>query len=111
MAFEKAFKIGDRDITIFELTVAQVREMAKATATDASGDPLSNWLIEDVPLIVLASMSNLMVEDFDEWRPSEIKQMADKAREVNPDFFDMNRRLNAAVEMMRSTALTEPSQP
>jgi hypothetical protein len=109
MAFEKAVQIGDKEVTIFELTVAQVREMAKATAADASGDPLANWLIEDVPLIVLATMSNIKVEDFDAWRPSEIKQLADKAREVNPDFFDMNRRISAAVEAIRSGALNEIS--
>jgi len=110
MAFEKVAKIGDKEVTVHELTVAQVREMAKATAEDQS-DPLANWLIEDTPFIVLCSMSTVAVESLDEWRPSEIKQLADVCREVNPDFFDMNRRLSGAVELMRSKVSTEPLQP
>ena len=109
MAFEKTAKIGDREVTVFELTVAQVRDMAKATAADQT-DPLSNWLIEDVPFVVIASMTTVTVEELDDWRPSEIKQLAEVCREVNPDFFDMNRRLGAAVESIRSGGLTEPSR-
>jgi hypothetical protein len=108
MAYEKVVKIGDREVTVYELTVAQVRVMAKTTAEDQT-DPLANWLIEDTPFVVLASMSTVTVEELDEWRPSEIKQLADACRGVNPDFFDMNRRLSAAVESMRSTVLTGPS--
>ena len=108
MAFEKVVKVGDRKITVFELTVAQVRDMAKAAEGD-NADPLSNWLIEDTPFVVLAAMSTVDVSDFDEWRPSEIKQLADVCREVNPDFFDMGRRIDAAVKAIRSAPLTETS--
>lgn len=108
MAFEKHVKIGDREVTVFELTVAQVRDMAKATAEDQA-DPLANWLIEDTPFVVLAAMTTVNVEQLDEWRPSEIKQLAEVCRGVNPDFFDMNRRLSAAVESMRSVASTNQS--
>ena len=109
MAFEKAVKIGDKEVTVHELTVAQVRDMAQAAAVDQS-DPLANWLIEDVPFVVLASMTTITVEALDEWRPSEIKQLAEVCREVNPDFFDMNRRLSVAVNSMRSAPSIEPLQ-
>ena len=110
MAFEKVVKVGDREITVFELTVAQVRDMAKAAEVD-NADPLSNWLIEDTPFVVIAAMSSVKVEELDEWRPSEIKQLADVCREVNPDFFAMSRRISAAVEKMRGVSLTETSPP
>lgn len=111
MAFETSIKIGDREVTVFELTVRQVRDMAKAQTLNGD-DPLGSWLIEDAPLGVLAAMCDQSEEDFEDWRPSEIKQLAERCKEVNPDFFDMNRRLNEALQQLnRSKSSTGQSPP
>lgn len=103
MAFETKFKIGDREVTVFELTVKQVRDMAKSQAVNQD-DPLGAWLIEDAPLGVLAAMSDREEKEFEDWRPSEIKQLAEKCREVNPDFFDMTRRVNVLLQQLKPSS-------
>ena len=100
MAFETAIKIGDKEVTVYELTVRQVRNMAKAQAS-TDNDPLGAWLIEDVPFGMLAEMSSVKEEDLEDWRPSEIKQLAEKCKAVNPDFFDMDRRLRAVLQQLK----------
>lgn len=100
MAFEKIVKIGDREVTVYELTVKEVRNMAKAA--ENKEDPLANWLIEDAPLNVLAAMSSVDEESFEDWRPSEIKRLAKVCEEVNPDFFDMNRRISELMQKLRA---------
>ena len=111
MAFELTCKIGDREVTVYELTVRQVREMAKTQAVNHD-DPLGQWLIEDAPLGVLAAMTNVTEEEFEDWRPSEIKQLSEKAKEVNPDFFSMNKRLNDVIQQLKPLETsTKQSQP
>lgn len=100
MSFEKTYAIGDKEVVVRELSVREVRQMSKEAATGMRDDPLAGWLIEDAPFSLLAAMTTVTVEEMEDWRPSEIRKLAECCREVNPDFFGMSARLNDAVRAM-----------
>lgn len=42
-------------------------------------------------------MTSLKVEEMDSWRPSELQQVIDEARELNPHFFALRGRMLKAA--------------
>lgn len=100
--FETTVTIGDKDVVVRELSVREVRNMSRGIVAGQTEDPLAGWLIEDAPFTLLAAMSDVSVDDLEEWRPSEIRKLAEKCREVNPDFFGMNDRLSLALRKINT---------
>jgi hypothetical protein len=103
--------IGDKDVTIYELTVREIRSLANATVAEGSNDYLANMLVEDAPFSVIEGFSDVTVDQLEDWTPREITQLRDHIKKVNPDFFAMSRRLEGLMATIgtREKSSTEPS--
>lgn len=91
-------QIGDRSVIVREMTVRDVRNWL---ADVSAAGPLVNWidetLMHDISLGDLARMTSLEVDEMDAWRPSELQQVIDVARELNPHFFVLRGRMLKAA--------------
>lgn len=98
LAAEKAVAIGGRDFRVRELTCAEIRAWlmpAPKPADAAEQDLVGLLLFEDVTFDDIRLMSNATAADLDAMRPSEVRELAAAAKEINADFFGMRRRLLA----------------
>lgn len=98
MTLTRVVQIGDRDVVVRELTVAELRQWIIDERADRLGgaEDLIDQGLHDVPLSLVALMTRLAVDDLRALPPSVIDQLVDAAREVNPRFFGWLGRLQAA---------------
>lgn len=98
MAFSKPIYVGDKEVTVRELSVREIREWMKAAETDSSSMlDLGDVLFEDVRIADLAVMSDASAEDLEAMSPSDLRAIADTCREVNEHFFAMSDRINPVL--------------
>lgn len=94
----REIQLGERSVIVREMTVGDVRNWLADVSADGA---LVNWvddgLMGDISLRDLARMTSLKVEEMDSWRPSELQQVIDEARELNPHFFVLRGRMLKAV--------------
>ncbi|MDT4853993.1 hypothetical protein FQZ97_882780 [compost metagenome] len=83
-------KIGEREVIVRELTVADARAMF---ASVSDGDIFDDLLFVDCRIDELVRMTSLSREDIDGLRPSEVREVIAACKEQNPDFFDLLARL------------------
>lgn len=103
--------VGDRNITIHELAVADMREYLRlAEADELPIDPVTDLLFEDFSLRDLEAMTSLSVEDMDHMTPSEIYEVGEACKKVNAHFFAMADRANKLVTRLASQISTVASQ-
>lgn len=88
--------VGDHAaVRVKELTVGEIRAWIRCLAAPAAPagavDVAGEMLFAEVRLDELA----MMAEGVDDgaWTPSELRQVLDVARELNPDFFDLRGRI------------------
>ncbi|MDP2431261.1 MAG: hypothetical protein Q8O33_04465 [Pseudomonadota bacterium] len=93
MRIEKTITVGDRAVTVHELTVADIRAWLKSLESPAEPDIVGVALIDGVELADLAIMTDLPVEVIEASSPSELRAVFDACREVNADFFALRGRL------------------
>lgn len=86
MRKSKTIKIDDREITIKELRVKDVRQLLEMS--DASEDDVMKLLDRFLPVV-----TDLKSSDLDEMAPSELKLLWETFKEVNADFLEMTGRL------------------
>jgi hypothetical protein len=96
-----------------ELTVAELRALIQAAESAPAEDPLSELLFEEVSFRELRAMTGLSPGDLDAMKPSEIRAVLDKAKQVNADFFGWRARMFAGVDRVvawygASTAVSAP---
>jgi len=107
---ERQVEVGGRTVTVYELTVAEVRQWLKELAgrkgegekRDAADLAVDAGLYEDMQLEEIARMTDLTVEDMDAMTPSELRVVADACKEANAHFFAMRERLAALGRAMRN---------
>ncbi len=87
-------KIGDREIVCRELTVSGVRKLLVAAPPV---DVVDAALFTDIRLGDLQLMTDLASDDIEAMFPSELAQVVEGCRAVNPDFFAMLGRLSNRV--------------
>lgn len=93
MRIEKTLAIGETEIAVRELTVADIRAWLKALEAQTAPDVLDVVLFEDFTLADLTRMTDLTAADLETMAPSELRRVADACREVNADFFALRGRL------------------
>ncbi len=98
MRRSKLVRLGDREITVKELTVAQVRSILSELETGTELAVL-DLLFTDVPTIALLASTELSENDLAEYSPSELEPLIDAFREANPFFVKMMKRLAALGEV------------
>ena len=77
MRKHKTIKIDDREITVKELRVKDIRHLIDLAGRGLTGDNADQ---------VLEMSINMKMADLDDMAPSEIKTIWDAVREVNADF-------------------------
>lgn len=105
---EKRVMIGDREVTVIELTVAEVRLWYKGFDTRKATDDfdlLGNYLFEDFTLMDLARMTDQSEAALESLTPSQLQALRGHCEEVNPHFFAMRGRLLKTLEQTLSPLL------
>ena len=99
----KKITINDRKITVFELSVRQIRNIIEEM------DSLDNEKV----LEVLEMCSDVTLEQIEEMAPSDIRQIWDAWSEVNADFLHLIRQamkrppIQRAIDDFLSAILTD----
>lgn len=99
---QKTLTVGDKDVTVNELSVNEVRNWMADTESAAENDALmidlDDILFEDVRLSDLAVMSDQSIDQLREMRPSQLREIADVCRDVNEHFFSAADRIMPALQ-------------
>lgn len=108
MRLTREIKIGERTVKVVELTTGEIRAWMKESASSA-GDVIDATLFDDFDLLDLRHLTDLKSDDLATMTPSEIRQVADLAKEVNADFFAMRRRIVTLGQSLLGWPLNVPS--
>lgn len=90
-------------VQIKELTVAEVRHwmmdiLASGNKENNTADlVLDQALFEGIAIGDLLRMTDLSLDQVDNFTPSQLQIVITKCKELNPDFFGMRQRLLARV--------------
>jgi len=88
MAVSVEIMLGDRPVTVKEMTVTDVRDWVKAIeAGTLPIDPAGNATFEDVGLLDMALMSDAPLDWLAGFAPSDLQPLAELCQKVNPHFF------------------------
>lgn len=116
MRVRKEIKIGEAEYVVLELTLRQIIDYfqslttaAEKDAEEETNDTLSFFKTEIHTLLNLALEGDHKVDDFLDFRPSELKEIYDSFKEVNEVFFDTAAQLGIAevMDSMKSLIQSE----
>ncbi|WP_236213703.1 hypothetical protein [Metapseudomonas otitidis] len=94
MAMTKTSKTG---IQCRELTVAEIRDWLKSLQAQADApDVVGDSLLPDFTLADLERMTDATAEQLGGMTPSELRELGEDCKAVNPDFFDLRERISEA---------------
>lgn len=92
------------DVVVREVTVGELRAFLAQLPPVSSG--LDDGLLNDLRLVDLPLFTSLSAADVDALRPSQLRQIAQVARDLNADFFGLLDRTRAAATLQ--PALAQP---
>ncbi len=95
--------IGDKEFSVSELSVSDVRQwMIETELGSALVDPAGEFVFDDCSLSDLAMMCGVDAGVFDDFAPSELAPLLKVAKELNPHFFRGRAAVMAAqVSLVR----------
>lgn len=94
-------KLGEKTITVFELTVEDCRRwIAESAQQYAEADLVRAALLEGISLYDIARMTDLSLEDMDRLTPSQLQEIAEHCRKVNGVFFGMCSRASQLADQL-----------
>ncbi|WP_146603114.1 hypothetical protein [Pseudomonas sp. 57B-090624] len=97
MAMTKTSKAGGLGIQCRELTVEEIRDWLKSMeARTVEPDLVRDSLLPDFTLDDLERMTNATAEQLGGMTPSELRELGEDCKAVNPDFFDLRARVGEA---------------
>ena len=96
----KTVQIADREITVRELAVWEVRNWI-ASLSGQDVDLVDELLIDGVQLSAVRLMAGISKEDMEQMMPSELDKVVDAAKQVNHRFFAMVDRVVAASRQIK----------
>ena len=113
MARNRSIQIGERTVTVRELTVGEIRDWLRdMEARNTKLDLVDGMLLTELALSDLCRMSDLPEDALDDLTQSEIDALLEAARELNPHFFGMLARLaEAGRKLLESAPRTSSAQP
>lgn len=95
VAGRKLIRVGEMDVVIKEITVADARALLNQESEGA--DMVGDNLFPDFRLRDLTVFTSLSEEQFESMLPSQLREVVDAAAEMNRHFFDLVGRLNRAL--------------
>lgn len=104
MPASRTIKLGERSVTVRELTVAEVRDWMVEAETGAGQDPLHALVLEDCGLGDLARMSDLFAFELEAYAPSDLAELIAACKALNPHFFRMRAALSNVARVMLQEA-------
>lgn len=108
--------VGERQVEVGELTFADVRAwLVEIGAQNDGVDVLHALAFDDCTLDDLARMSSISADELEQFAPSDLTDLREKAKALNPHFFRVRasltriaRKLTAQVDSMISSAQPAP---
>jgi len=101
MAIKTMVSVADKEVQVRELIASEIRDLLKKAEVDADKRSVTfdvgNVLFSDVSFDDIIAMTDLKRSDLNTFAPSEIREIADKCKEVNSHFFEMVQRLTIAL--------------
>ncbi|CCK81198.1 hypothetical protein [Desulfobacula toluolica] len=106
----KTITIGERDITIKELSVAQIRDMMDEMEKEKI-TTIDLLFPDSLPPVAIAGSTGISVKKLEEdFSPSELKQVIDGVENLNPFFANMMSRMAKIGEaVLKEKASTPPA--
>ncbi len=103
----KKIPVGDKEITVTELSVTQIRNLLdQMEQTQVS---IIDLLFPDgVPAVAVAESTGIDLKQLEEYPPSELKIIIEGVENLNPFFANMIARLAKAGEQMISESASTP---
>jgi hypothetical protein len=92
-----AGKAGQVRVKVRELTVSDVRAWINESAGAGYRDPVQATAFDGFGLDELARMVDKDAAELEEFAPSDLSQLVEVAREMNPHFFRLRSALEWAV--------------
>lgn len=90
--------VGGTTVICREMTVLQVRKWLTDAGNPAQLDIVSDVLFSDCSLGDLKRMSDLSDATVDSLKPSQVQQVIDVCKELNPHFFALLGRMTKAAQ-------------
>lgn len=85
MRMSKKVRLGDREVVVSELTVAQVRQLLEEMERPGEVHVL-DMMFKDAPAQALTMSTGLSFEDLEQYAPSELEPLKEAFLETNPFF-------------------------
>lgn len=110
---EKKVPLADREVTVRELTTAEIRAWLRDVdaSPDADVDLVGNMLFDDATFDDLMRMSDATAELLEQAPPSQIRALRDACKEVNADFFAMRLRIAEVGRRVLEGGRNSSSEP
>lgn len=93
------------DLTVNELTVADVRRWLAEAAVASERDPLHALALPDIGIDDLARMTSASVDILEALTVRQLQVVADTAREINPHFFRVRAAMDQAARAVQMETL------
>ena len=90
--------LGEKSVTLRELTVGEVRNMLTSRPDQ---DTMGYLFFEDITIAELLEMTNITNESVNHFSQSELDTVRLKAKELNPLFFALLIRIKSLTENQR----------
>lgn len=100
MPASRTVALGERAVTVRELTVREVRDWLTEIEAGAPVDPLHALAFEDFGLEDLARMCDAPAADLEAFAPSDLAELVAAARALNPHFFRVRAALTGAARVL-----------
>ncbi len=87
-------KVGDKEIIVKELTMAEIRNVMAALEKQEGTPHIIDLLFPDMPAAAISISTGLSLKNLEgDFTQSEIKQIRDKVEKLNPFFAKALNRL------------------
>lgn len=98
-------KVGEREVTVRELTVKEVRNWVAEIEAGAVADPLRRLLFDDCSLDdILRMVVDPDAEFLEGFGESDLAELHAKAKAINPYFFRVREALISVSRIMTAEA-------
>lgn len=94
--------IDEREITVKELTVADVRDLLENVTNKTEINTIDLLFGDSVPSEAIEKSTGIKIKKLEnDFSPSEIKTLVEAVEEVNPFFVAMIQKLKKATENLK----------